>query len=78
MNIGMMWLMATDDKRMTSEMEINNAVQHYKNKYGTTPDTCHINPIHMNETPEIKGLSVVLDADIMPKHLWIGSLDEKS
>ena len=72
MKIGMMWLMSVNDKRMTLEMEIKNAVQHYKNKYGTAPNTCHLHPIHENSVPDIKGMAIVLDKDITQSHLWLG------
>ncbi len=75
MNIGMMWF---DDNPKTSlKVKVNEAAEHYREKYGRNPDMCLVNPAMLAE-PQMQEGKVVVRAlrSILPGHLWIG-VDEK-
>jgi hypothetical protein len=75
MNIGMMWF---DNNPKTSLVaKVNEAAEHYREKYGKTPDLCLVNPAMLAE-PQAQAGQVIIRTlrSILPGHLWIG-VDEK-
>lgn len=75
MEIGMMWF--DDNPKTPLSAKVHQAVEHYRTKYGKTPDLCLVNPAMLaeNQTQEGKVMIRTLRS-ILPGHLWIG-VDEK-
>lgn len=71
MNVGMLWF--DNDPKTRLEDKIIRATDYYKEKYGSTPTRCYINPVHL-KSAEIGVVPVlVLGHDsVLPNHLWIG------
>lgn len=75
MEIGMMWF---DNNPKTSlKTKVDEAAEHYREKYGRNPDLCLVNPAMLAENQIQEGKVMIRTLrSILPGHLWIG-VDEK-
>jgi hypothetical protein len=77
MNIGMLWY--DNDPSTALTLQVNHAVEYYRQKYGCSPDLCLVRPSMLGEGP---GLLVVREGknivhpnrSVLPGYLWIGSM----
>lgn len=73
--IGMLWF--DNDKVKPLADKINEAAAYYRGKYGHEPNTCHINPRTLGETPPtLPGLTIEPSRYILPNHIWLGRAAE--
>lgn len=72
MHTGMLWF--NNDKSLTLEQKVSQAVEYYEKKYGRKPDLCLIHPSMMSESRELKMdvLTVRPYRPVLPGHLWLG------
>ena len=88
MHTGMLWF--NNDKTMTLEQKIKQAVDYYQKKYGRVPNLVLIHPSVMEENrrqfkvfaPTTTGtlsneLTIRPYRPVLPGHIWIGIADEK-
>jgi hypothetical protein len=74
MNSGMLWF--DNDPKTDLSMKIRKAADYYRQKYGTTPDLCLVNPSVLNEEMIEEGKIIVRTyPPVLPGHLWIGLSD---
>lgn len=75
MNVGMMWF--DNNPKTPLASKVHEAAEHYREKYGKTPDLCLVNPSMLAE-PQAQAGKVIIRTlrSILPGHLWIG-VDEK-
>ena len=78
MDIGMLWF--DNDPRTKLNLKIDRAADHYRQKYGVTPNLCVVHPSMLDEhTGLIEGhagkISVISDRTVLEGHLWIGKDD---
>ena len=72
MKSGLLWY---DNSSKSITAKIEDAVRRYKEKFGTMPDTCFVNPrdLDAEEKPHVEiKLDVAGKATIMPNHIWLG------
>ncbi len=71
MNIGMLWF-DNDPKRPFDE-KVSRAAEHYRQKYGRTPELCYVHPKSAATAKErAAGLVVKTSRSVLPHHFWIG------
>ena len=75
MHTGMLWF--NNDKVMTLEQKIKQAVDYYQKKYGRVPDLCLVHPSMMEGQTLSNKLTVRPYRPVLPGHIWIGIEDEK-
>ena len=75
MHTGMLWF--NNDKAMTLEQKIKQAVDYYQKKYGRVPDLCLVHPSMMEGQTLSNKLTVRPYRPVLPGHIWIGIEDEK-
>jgi len=72
MKSGLLWF---DNSAKPIAAKIEDAAKRYREKFGTTPDTCFINPRDLESAikakPNIK-IHIATKATIMPNHIWLG------
>ncbi len=73
MDIGMLWF--DDDSRRSLPEKVARAVDYYKEKYGTRPTVCFVNPVMLKD----KGLTDKAGAvplrparNVLVDHFWLG------
>jgi len=70
MQSGMMWF---DDSKKSLAEKIKAASAYYRKKYGTSPDTCMINPKALDDPLKKVGRITIKESQhILTKCLWIG------
>ena len=74
MQIGLLWY--DDDPRKTLEMKIEQAAARYREKYGSAPTACFVNPSAVAQPTRQAGMRVAPGRTIRPNYLWIG-VDEQ-
>lgn len=79
MNVGMLWY--DNDPRTALAIKISRASDYYRQKYGTNPDMCQVNPSMLGDRPDLvngqAGKVIVRpNRAVLPGHLWIGIEDK--
>ncbi len=74
MKTGMLWF--DDTKKRPFEAKIERATQHYKEKYGHSPNLCYVHPSCLPDNVPSNGVKVLAAKDILPHHFWLG-MDER-
>lgn len=70
MIVGMLWL--DDDKKRSFEDKVRRAVDHYRDKYGRSPELCLVNK-NVGITEERVGRVEVRAVEtVIPSHFWLG------
>jgi len=73
MDIGMLWY--DDDSRRSLSEKVARAVDFYKQKYGSPPTVCFINPATLKDkaAPETAGGVQLRSArNVLVDHFWLG------
>ena len=73
MDIGMLWF--DDDNKRTLSEKVARAVEFYKDKYGSLPTVCFINPATLKDkaAPESAGGVQLRSArNVLVDHFWLG------
>jgi hypothetical protein len=75
MEIGMLWF--DDDGRQDLGVKVGRAVDHYRSKYGRTPDLCFAHPRTLGKNPPKKaaGMKLCSSGSVLPHHFWLGIED---
>lgn len=68
---GMLWF--DDSAQRSVRAKLEQAVAHYRLKYGHAPDLCYLHPsaLREGEAPP-DALRLVGAANILPHHFWLG------
>ena len=72
LEVGLLWC---DASETDFEAKIQAAADRYRNKFGASPDTCHVNGATMPEGVtefSLDGIKVIASPNILPNHFWIG------
>lgn len=70
MKSGLLWF---DNSKKPMTAKIEDAAKRYKEKFGTAPDTCFVNPRDLeSETKTHLKIHVTSKTTIMPNHIWLG------
>jgi len=69
MKSGLLWYDSSD---RTLAEKLAPAAKRYTDKYGTTPDTCFVNPGDAPGVPAIGKITIRSTKTIMPNYLWLG------
>ena len=70
MKIGMMWMDSSD---LPLETKVRQAVEYYRNKFGSTPTKIMCNP---KDYVECKEFAITTSRFIRINHLWLGIGEE--
>jgi Lhr-like helicase len=70
MNSGMLWL--DDDKQRPFEEKVKRAANYYREKYGTVPELCRVNPMMVHEKVKVGKIEVEPVKTVLPHHFWLG------
>jgi hypothetical protein len=77
MQTGLLWY--DNDPRRELAVKVEEAAQRYREKFGSTPNTCYVNQAELNgqsaaiAVAGMPGALRVLPArNILPHHFWIG------
>ncbi len=75
MDIGMLWF--DDDGRQDLGAKVSRAADHYRSKYGRTPDLCFAHPRTLGKNPPKKaaGMKLRSSGSVLPHHFWLGIED---
>lgn len=72
MKSGLLWF---DSTKKPIWDKIEDAARRYREKFGTAPDLCFVNPSDLDREPKPKSgirLNVAGKATILPNHIWLG------
>jgi hypothetical protein len=71
MEIGMLWF---DDGRHELGDKVDRAANHYRSKYGRSPDLCFAHPKTLGRNPPKKtaGVKLCSSGSVLPHHFWLG------
>jgi hypothetical protein len=72
MKSGLLWY---DNGKKPIWDKIEDAARRYKDKFGTAPDTCYVNPGDLDQASGTKpGLKLQVSGKttVMPNHIWLG------
>jgi hypothetical protein len=72
METGLLWY---DDSKADFASKVREAAQRYREKFGTRPDRCYVNPASLpgeGDKVSLKGIKVVTSPTIQPNHFWVG------
>lgn len=72
MENGMMWF--DNDPRKSLEVKVRQAAEYYRNKYGSIPNMCMVNPLSLANAGAQAADSIAIKPlrSVLPGHLWIG------
>lgn len=73
MKSGLLWYDNSKTKSIAAKIE--DAARRYQEKFGTTPDTCFVNPSDLDSQAKTKPnlkIHIATKATIMPNHIWLG------
>ncbi len=74
MKVGWMWF--DNDPGRSIEEKVQQAVQHYRIKFGRFPNTCYVNQQSITGDGFRCGkVKVVAAPNILPHHFWLGVSD---
>ena len=71
---GMLWFDDSPSRSLTSKVE--QAANHYQNKYGARPDVCYVHPSCLSEhgSPSLETIKLLASGYVLPHHFWLGVL----
>ncbi len=70
MKLGLVWY--DNDPKKSFDVKMIEAVRRYKEKYGTEPTVCYVNPAQLEQQTGAAGkLRLVSAAQVLPNHLWL-------
>lgn len=72
MEIGLLWY---DDTQVEFATKVQQVVQRYEEKFGTSPNRCYVNPASMPGEAKrlsLNGIKVLTSPTILPDHFWVG------
>jgi hypothetical protein len=73
---GMLWF--DDNNQRDVSEKIKRAAEHYKAKYGISPDTCYVHPLTLFAMKSsAAGIDVRASNSMLPNHFWLG-VDKES
>ena len=67
MKMGLLWF--DDDARKNIVSKIDEGADCYRDKFGHSPNVCHVNPLNVVRHAR---LEVVPNPLIQPNHFWLG------
>lgn len=67
---GLLWYDADPNRSLAAKLD--RAAFHYRRKYGSAPDACHVHPSMLNGDAEIDTIRLVPDATVQVNYFWIG------
>jgi hypothetical protein len=68
MQEGMLWF--DNDRKASLAAKVKRAAEYYRNKYGQTPNACHI---HLSKKEKAIGrIKLTPSRTVQPNHFWIG------
>lgn len=71
MKVGWMWF--DNDSKRSIEEKVQQAVQHYRTKFGRSPNTCYVNQGAVSgEGLRCGKVKVVAVRSVLPHHFWLG------
>jgi hypothetical protein len=70
MEIGLLWF--DDDKQMTAEEKIAQAVRRYRQKFGHAPTVCFVHPDEPVTKESVAGVAVRPLRTVLRHHFWVG------
>lgn len=75
MNWGMLW--ADYDPKRPLEEKVRRAAEHYRRKYGHSPDRVYLNAKAAADAPAVlAGLKVLPSRSVLPNHMWLGVAEQ--
>lgn len=75
MDSGMLWF--DNDPKTDLAAKIQKAADYYRRKYGSSPDTCLVNPkMYDSKTAHESRITIRSYHPILPGYLWIGISDK--
>jgi hypothetical protein len=75
MQVGMLWY--DNDLKRSLAQKVTRAAEHYRAKYGVTPNLCFVNPMQLPRGSEAaNGIQVRAERTILPNHFWLGVGDK--
>ncbi len=70
MKQGLVWY--DGDPKKTLDAKMAEAAKRYKEKYGSDPTVCYINPAHLADQRSTAGkMRIVSASQVLPNHLWL-------
>lgn len=78
MTNGLLWF---DNSKKHLRIKITAAAKRYKEKYGTMPNLCYVNPANLGgmvkkeltlNMPDNPKITAIPKVTIMPNHIWLG------
>jgi hypothetical protein len=68
-----------DTPQRPLNQKIELAIQHYQDKYRTSPNICYVHPSALSKDGPAESHLQVIAADfILPHHFWIGVVDPET
>lgn len=71
MRMGLLWF--DNSKQKTVRQRIDEGRERYRDRFGSSPDTVHVNPEEVVQHPSLR---VVPNRHIRPCHYWLGNDEE--
>ncbi len=70
MKQGLVWY--DGDPKKTLDAKMTEAAKRYKEKYGSEPTVCYVNPSHLADKQRTVGkMRIVSASQVLPNHLWL-------
>jgi len=70
MNIGMLWL--DDDRKRSFDEKVRRAADHYRDKYGRSPELCFVSSKMGITEKRVDRVEVKAVSTVIPYHFWLG------
>ena len=73
MKTGLLWF--DDSPRVSLADKVVDAVRHYREKFGRSPNVCYVHPSTMADAKAAPAeVRVVMSTTVQPNHFWVGVL----
>ncbi len=73
MKTGLLWF--DDSPKVSLANKVLDAVRHYREKFGRSPNVCYVHPSTWAGSQAASAeVRVVTSATVQPNHFWIGVL----
>jgi len=73
MKTGLLWF--DDSPRLSLADKVVDAVRHYREKFGRSPNVCYVHPSTMTDAKAAPAeVRVVTSTTVQPNHFWVGVL----
>jgi hypothetical protein len=70
METGMLWF--DDTNKRSFDIKVERATQHYRQKYGHSPNVCYVHPSCLPRRASTNAIEVLAAKDVLPHHFWLG------